>query len=98
MQLGTDAGSSSSFGLAGTAIVTNSPCIGSLTFSGRQIGEAFRLTDSAKSAVIIALPVVPPGPIYQSFNFSYKFEPAATSCAGDFGRGVVTADKSPWDY
>jgi hypothetical protein len=41
------------------------------------------------------LPTLPPG---NSFNFSYKFEPTAPSCAGDFGRGRVTIQSSPFDY
>jgi len=39
--------------------------------------------------------IVPTG---NSFTFSYKFEPTAPSCAGDFGRAVVTNQTQPWDY
>jgi hypothetical protein len=81
-----------SFNLSGTATVTNSPCISSLTLSGQAIGEAFSLTDAASKAVIIALPTG------DNFTFSYNFDPTATSCAGDFGRGEVTTNQSPWDY
>jgi hypothetical protein len=49
-------------------------------------------------ASIIALPTVPTLPTGNSFNFSYKFEPTAASCAGDFGRGVLTINRQPWDY
>jgi hypothetical protein len=41
------------------------------------------------------LPTLPTG---NSFTFSYNFEPTAPSCAGDFGRGVVTINSSPFDY
>jgi len=80
-----------SFNLTGTATIMNSPCISSLVLSGRAIGEAFSLTDSANEAVFTALPSG------NSFNFSYKFDPNAAHCAGDFGLGVVTT-QSPWDY
>jgi hypothetical protein len=86
--LAQDAG----FNLSGTATVTNSPCISSLTLSGQAIGGAFSLTDAASKAVIIALPSG------NNFTFSYNFDPTATSCAGDFGRGEVTTNQSPWDY
>jgi len=80
-----------SFHLSGTATILNSLCISSLTLSGQAIGEAFSLTDAANEAHIIALPTG------NTFTFSYSFAPTAASCAGDFGRGVVTS-KSPWDY
>jgi hypothetical protein len=80
-----------SFNLSGTATVTNS-AISSLTLSGQAIGEAFSLTDAASKAAIIALPTG------NNFAFSYNFDPTATSCAGDFGRGEVTTNQSPWDY
>ena len=80
-----------SFHLTGTATITDSPCIGSLTLSGQAIGEAFSLTDAASEGVIIALPTG------NSFAFSYKFEPSAAKCAGDFGRGVVT-NQGSFDY
>ena len=81
-----------SFNLSGTATVTNSPYISSLTLSGQAIGEAFSLTDAASKAVIMALPTG------NNFTVSYNFDPSATSCAGDFGRGEVTTNQSPWDY
>ena len=81
-----------SFNLTGTATITSSPCISSLTLSGQAIGEAFILTDAASKAVIIALPTG------NNFTFIYNFDPTATSCAGDFGRGEVTTNQSPWDY
>jgi hypothetical protein len=91
VELGQDASSK----LTGSANIMNSPCISSLTLSGQAIGDAFTLTDAASKASIIALPTLPPG---NSFNFSYKFEPTAPSCAGDFGRGRVTIQSSPFDY
>jgi hypothetical protein len=42
-------------------------------------------------AVITALPGL------NSLNFSYNFEPTASNCAGDVGRGAVT-NKGPFDY
>jgi len=82
---------SSGFGLTGTATIMNSPCISSLTLSGQAIGGAFSLTDTKSEAVIIALPTA------NGFTFSYKFEPTAPSCAGDFGNGTVT-NSNPWSY
>jgi len=81
-----------SFNLAGTATITNSRCISSLTLSGQAIGEAFSLTDAASKAVILALPTG------DNFTFSYNFDPAAANCAGDIGRGTFVTNKSPWDY
>lgn len=80
-----------SFHLTGTATIMNSLCIRSLTLSGQAIGEAFSLSDAASKAHIIALPTG------NSFTFSYSFAPTAASCAGDFGRGVMT-NKDPWGY
>ena len=80
-----------SFNLTGKATIMNSPCISSLTLSGQAIGEAFRLTDAASKASIVALPTG------NRFTFSYNFEPIAANCAGDFGRGVVT-NQCPWCY
>lgn len=77
--------------LTGTATITSSPCISSLNFSGQEIGGAFTLTDAANKASIIALPDGP------NFKFSYAFDPTATRCPGDFGRGVVS-NPNPWDY
>jgi len=37
-------------------------------------------------------------PTGNSFAVSYKFEPTAASCAGYFGRGMVTIIPSPFDY
>ena len=94
VELGRDASSN----LTGTATITNSPCISSLTLSGQAIGDAFSLTDAVAKALIIALPTQPTLPTGDSFTFSYKFEPTAARCAGDFGRGVVTIRPSPFDY
>jgi hypothetical protein len=91
IELGQDASSN----LTGRATIMNSPCISSLTLSGQAIGDAFSLIDAASKASIIALPNLPTG---NSFTFSYKFEPTAARCAGDFGRGVVTINPSPFDY
>jgi hypothetical protein len=91
IELGQDASSN----LTGRATIMHSPCISSLTLSGQAIGDAFSLTDAASKASIIALPTLPTG---DSFNFSYKFEPTAASCAGDFGHGAVTIIPSPFDY
>ena len=82
-----------SFNLTGTATVTSSPCISSLTLSGQAIGGAFSLRDAADKALIIALPESNG----LKFDFSYDFNPTAASCAGDFGRGVVT-NNDPWAY
>ena len=95
IELGQDASSPTSSNLTGGATIMNSPCISSLTLSGHAIGDAFSLTDAASKASIIALPTLPIG---NSFTFSYKFEPTAPSCAGDFGRGVVTINSFPFDY
>jgi hypothetical protein len=95
IELGQDASSYISSNLTGRATIMNSPCIGSLTLSGQAIGDAFSLTDTASKASIIALPTLPTG---DSFTFSYRFETTAASCAGDFGRGVLTINLSPWDY
>jgi len=82
----------SGFHLTGTATITNSPCINSLTFSGQAIGEAFSLTDAVSKAVITAVPTG------GGFNFSYNFDSTAPNCAGDSGHGFVTTNQSPWDY
>ncbi len=95
IELGQDASSHVSSNLAGGATIMHSLCISSLTLSGQAIGDAFSLTDAANKLSIIALPTLPNG---NSFTFSYKFEPTAASCAGDFGRGVVTIVTSPWGY
>lgn len=85
----------SSVNLTGTASVTNSPCITSLTLSGQEIGNAFSLTDAVNKVDIIAVPSQLGG---SSFNFSYKFESTAPSCSGNYGTGVLTTNSSPWDY
>jgi hypothetical protein len=95
IELGQDASSHVSSNLAGGATIMHSLCISSLTLSGQAIGDAFSLTDAANKVSIIALPTLPSG---NSFTFSYKFEPTAASCAGDFGLGVLTIITSPWDY
>jgi hypothetical protein len=95
LELGQDASSHVSSNLAGRATIMHSLCISSLALSGQAIGDAFSLTDAASRVSIIALPTVPTG---NSFTFSYKFEPTAASCAGDFGSGVLTIITSPWDY
>jgi hypothetical protein len=86
---------SSNTNLTGTASVTNSPCITSLTLSGQEIGNAFSITDAVNKVDIIALPSQLGG---SSFNFSYKFESTAPSCSGNYGTGVLTTNSSPWDY
>jgi len=94
IELGQDPSSN----LTGKATIMNSPCISSLILSGQAIGDAFSLTDAASKASILALPTLPTG---NSVTFSYKFEPTAANCAGDFGHGVVTivtSPTSPWDY
>jgi hypothetical protein len=93
MELGQDASSN----LTGGATIMHSPCISSLTLSGQAIGDALSLTDAASKVSILALPTLPTG---NSFTFSYKFDPTAPSCTGDFGRGVLTINSSPspWDY
>jgi len=96
--LGRDANSQANFSLTGSASVGNSPCVTSLTLSGQAIGDAFSVTDAVNKVDIIALPNLPSG---NSFNFSYKFEPTAASCPGDYGRGVlltVNSSPDPWGY
>jgi hypothetical protein len=79
------------FHLTGTADITNSPCISSLTLSGEEVGDAIKLSDQAAKAHILIVPGA------TNFIFSYNFEPDAPNCAGDFGLGMTT-DPSPWDY
>jgi hypothetical protein len=88
----------SSSGLNGKATIMTSPCIGSLTLSGHAVGDAFSVTDAANKVRILALPTEPTVPTGNSFAVSYKFEPTAASCAGYFGRGMVTIIPSPFDY
>jgi hypothetical protein len=95
IELGQDASSPASSNLTGSATIMNSPCISSLTLSGQAIGDAFSLTDTTYKVSIIALPTLSDG---DSFTFSYKFEPTAPICAGDFGRGVLGINRSPWGY
>jgi hypothetical protein len=94
IELGQAASSPGSSTVTGRAAIMHSPCISSLTLSGLANGDAFSLTDAASKASILALPTLPAG---NSYNFSYKFEPTAPSCGGDFGRGVLTIN-SPFDY
>jgi hypothetical protein len=94
MQLGLGGGPSS-FDLTGNATITNSPCISSLSLSGQAIGDAFSASDATKKASLIVLPVSPGS---NNFNFSYKFDSTAPSCAGDFGVGALMSNYSPWDY
>jgi hypothetical protein len=98
IELGRDASSNASSDLTGRATIMNSPCISSLTLSGQSIGDAFSVSDAASKVLIIALPAQPTLATGNSFTFSYKFEPTAANCAGDFGRGVVTIKPSPFDY
>jgi len=79
------------FHLTGTADITNSPCISSLTLSGEEVGDAIKLADQVAKAHILIVPAA------TNFIFSYSFEPDAPGCAGDFGLGMTT-DPSPWDY
>jgi hypothetical protein len=95
IQLGRDASSQANSNVSGKATITNSPCVSSLTLSGRALGDALRLTDGASQASIIALPTMPIG---NDYSFRYKFESTAASCAGDSGRGVLTFVIGPWDY
>jgi hypothetical protein len=88
-------GASSNFNVTGTASAMNWPCVASLNLSGQVIGDAFSVTDTVNKVDIIALPTLPTG---SNLNFSYKFEPTATSCPGDYGTGVLTPTTSPWDY
>ena len=77
--------------LTGTGMIANSPCFGSLTFSGQAIGGAFSLTDTTN---MVHLTVVPTG---SNFSFSYTSDSRGPSCAGDSGLGQLT-NQSPWDY
>lgn len=95
LELAQDPSSPASSKLTGRATIMNSPCASFLTLSGQAIGDAFSLTDAASKVNIIALPTLPTG---NGFTLSYKFEPTAASCAGDFGRGVLIINSSPWDY
>jgi len=95
VELGQDPSSRVRSNVAGKATIMHSPCISSLTLSGQAIGDAFSLTDAVSKASIIVLPTPSAA---SSFTFSYKFEPTAASCAGDFGRGVLAISSSPWDY
>jgi hypothetical protein len=95
LEVGEDAAFNSSSILKGSATIMNSPCMNSLTFSGQSIGDAFNLTDAVGKVSIIAVPNVQSD---FTFNFSYKFDPTAPSCAGDSGSGVLTINHSPWDY
>ena len=98
IELGRDASSNASFDVTGMATIMNSPCISSLSLSGRAIGDALVLTDTMSKAMIIALPTQPTVRIGSSFTFSYKFESTAARCAGDSGRGAMTIVPSSFDY
>jgi hypothetical protein len=95
--LGPGASPQTNLSLTGSASVMNWPCVTSLTLSGQMIGDAFSVTDAVSKVDIIVLPNLPSG---NSFNFSYKFEPTAASCPGDYGRGVLTVNSvpDPWGY
>jgi hypothetical protein len=88
-------GQNASSKLSGGASITNSPCLTSLTLTGQAIGDALSLTDATAKVSVIALPNLAAA---SSFNFSYKFDPTAASCPGDFGQGVVTINLPLWDY
>ena len=94
LELGQGAGSPN-LNLIGKASVMNSPCITSLNLSGQAIAGAFSVTDAVNKMEIIALPSLPSA---DSFNFSYKFDETAASCPGDYGRGTLSLQSSPWDY
>ncbi|HEY2819657.1 MAG TPA: hypothetical protein VGJ06_01345 [Candidatus Acidoferrum sp.] len=81
------------FKLTGTATITHSPCISSLTLAGSPIGGAFTLKDTTNQASIVAIP----NSNGINVDFSYKFDPAAPHCAGDLGRGTF-AYIDPWAY
>jgi hypothetical protein len=88
-------GQGTSSDLTGKATITNSPCISSLSLSGQAIGDAFSASDATSKANLIAVPASPGS---DNLNFSYKFDSIAPSCPGDFGRGLITINSSPWDY
>jgi hypothetical protein len=94
VELGRDASSADRSYLTGQATIMNSPCISFLTLSGQSIGDAFILTDARNKARVVAPPTLPG----DSLTFSYKLDPTAASCPGDFGRGTLTINSSPWDY
>jgi hypothetical protein len=72
--------------LTGSASVTNSLCYVSLDFSqGLAIGGAFTLADTTKGVFILGVPTGS-----NNFNVYYQVDPAATSCAGDYGTGTFT--------
>jgi hypothetical protein len=80
--------------LTGGATIMNSPCGVSLTLEGQSLGDAFSVTDTASKVRVIAVPTPPNS---GNFTFSYKFEPAALSCASDSGRGELFIINQ-WDY
>ena len=59
LELGRDTNSNPNTIIQAGATILNSPCINSLAFSGQAIGDAFSLTDTARKASIIALPILP---------------------------------------
>ena len=88
----------SGFQITGSAMITNSPCISSLTLSGQAIGSAYSLTDARNKVRITAVPTNLRR--HQKLGPSgYIFDSTATHCAGDLGLGQLTIPKpSPWDY
>jgi hypothetical protein len=72
------------------------------------VKRQFRFDTKVRAAVLILLTtaffvnkvdiIALPNGNSSNFNFSYKFEPTAASCPGDYGRGVLTVNSSPWDY
>jgi hypothetical protein len=84
----------SSTNLTGSATIMNWPCAGSLTLEGQALGDAFTVTDAASKVRLIALPTPPNS---GGFTLNYKFEPAAPSCAGNFGLGDLSII-NVWDY
>jgi hypothetical protein len=94
VELEGGASSQTYLSLTGTASVGNWSCVTSLNLSGQAIGAAFSVTDAVNKVDIIALP----NGSTSNLNFSYKFEPTAASCPGNYGRGVLTTNSSPWDY
>lgn len=96
--IAVELGADLSGNLTGTATITNSPCIASLSLAGHARGDALSVTDAANKVHILALPADPSSLTDNNFNFSYKFDASAPSCAGDSGRGVLTVDPSQFDY
>ena len=88
----------SGFQITGSAMITNSPCIGGLTLSGQAIGSAYTLTDARNKVRITAVPTNLAATSV-TWPFSYEFDSTATHCPGDLGLGQLTISNSnPWDY